>query len=573
MPVDPDSVHSPSRQKNKLKTKADHLARLQKNSERRGAIFLAQVPSERTVGDAFRVMLEVFESEVNTRSEDRTCSPHLHRLKKLLEHHASTHSIESENEAEETLCQTSGRPDRDGTSTGEIEAALVACKDDPEHAVAVRRAHRVWSLVDATPLASPVHGVLALRGKSLVEGTLLSILHRHHDRLRSKHAQAFLHECCGLLPCGRLAMRLGLSEFAQVEGDIGMWRELNVLHHRIEEARRKASQHLERAGHGITRNRRWYWRGVLKSAIGRVKMFPVLKEELQPRMNWVRDTLFAFVAFLEALTKTHELCINMERTILLLFAPSLLRFVEDKKMILSAEKLIASPARSLLLKNSEEAVSRSLDEIQQELHRMLTMTAEEKAVLNQRHHPLNDSADRRREQFQSSGGAHAMEPLRDDLSEELFNTFAVPLVAHATFVPNALKEIQLILRYSPIVDSKLRNSGGLIVEPIIRRTVEVHETNPYATLTTGRQQFRQVEYTMCRLLQGKFCIGEGKGESLYEAIQMAAQQATSHYYLTGALNEKVYAASVSSSNSSGAATKVVDGVEIRPPVVEEEMQF
>lgn len=666
MPVDPNDVHSEARHPiHPFHRKKKALARLQKSAERRGAINLAEVPAERTVGDAFRLMLENWESwnasalpmvscpsAVTSKakislssslSSSPWCSPHLSRLYEILLAHYPT-----------LLGQ--GHPSDLVSGT---TSYLPFCYSSAE---TNESADQIWDVLNRTPLTSPIHGALALRGKSLVECILLNALYDCHSRLRTIHAQQFLHECCGLLSCGRIALRLGLGQIANVETEINMWREINILTQRVEEARRRAAQHRERAEKGVTQQRRWYWRAVLKSAAGRLKMFPVHREDIQPRMEWIRQLLYSFVAFLEVVLPSYSsssLSLHsngeihhspiwqennsdgpakslVEKATLMIFAPSLLRFMNDQKVIRAGMKVLGKEKKpeeekEVLGKELSQELGSSapfsgvLQSIRDELHHISSLTAEEREVMNEGSHPLNRAADRRREQFESSGGAHSMEAFRDDLIEKQFEYFdgvAAPSVVHSTRVVNALKEAQLILQYSPLlhpsfVQQSFPTNGKkrgrelsrplLNVEQVIRRTVEVHETNPYATLTTGRQQFRPVEYRVCRLFYGRYCLGEGKGESLIEAIQMAAQQMVCNYYLRGTLQPLWEGfTSIKSSNSPtsfsssapiGSEQRVKEGhgtseefkmaetdgvapgeyeksgVLVAPPVVEEELQF
>lgn len=690
MPVDPNDVHGEARHAiHPFHRKKKALNRLQKSAERRGAIVLAEVPAERTVGDAFRIMLENWESwnasctssavlqtarsslgsteksSMSSAPSFSWCSPHLSRLHQLLRSCCPDALENAQTRTEEN-----------------VSASNLSCSSLLSSFEVADNADQIWDLLNRTPLTSPAHGALALRGKALVESIALSALYSCHDRLRTLHAQQFLHECTGLLPCGRIALRLGLGQLANVESEVHMWREINILSQRVEEARLRAAQHRERAEKGVTQQRRWYWRAVLKSATGRLKMFPVHRDDIQPRMEWIRQLLYSFIAFLEyalpsspfssslSISSDEEklsssgrtgsrrakpVLTPVEKVVLMLFAPSLVRFMNDQQIIRAAREVLkiegGGDGETAEKGSSSEAHApaftscSSLDErkdatdgrftssccvrraIREELKRISTLTAEEKEMANEGTHPLNEAADRRREQFDSSGGAHSMETLRDDLEEkhfELYQGVAVPSVVHATRVRNALKEAQLILQYSPLIhpaltpphfpvgrdrSNKKRKKVLLNVEQVIRRTVEVHETNPYATLTTGRQQFRPVEYRICRLFYGRYCLGEGKGESLIEAIQMAAQQMVSNYYLRGTLqplwkvttrektketacppsvctssnagedlkiNESINASPELTStwkDGEGSAAQEDNGVVIEAPTLEEDLQF
>eukprot|EP00796_Vickermania_ingenoplastis_P009186 gene9186-6463_t len=543
MPVDPSDVHSSRRHANRLYTRSKDLQRLQRRAERRGAIKLADVPAERSVGDAFRLMLEGSREAGLFRPFH---SPHLKEL------HDTVTMLSQESAAPQT-------PDGPGAASS-LDGLALQGHETNSPAAHISAVDSLWDLLNRTSLAAPAHGALVLRGKALTESILLSVLQAHYPRLRSRHLQQYIHECCGLLPCGQAAQRLGLAGLAGVEAEIGMWRELNVLTGRLHEARLKAALHRERAEKGITQQRRWYWRAVLKSASGRLKLFPVDMEDIKPRMEWLRNLVFAFVAFLRAVELSGEPSVRTTQAVLALFAPSLLRFTEDTRLLQRAAELVEGPC-----------AGPSGDGLRHELQRVGSLTAEELAVINSPVHPLNAAADRRRHQLEASGGAHAVEALRDDLEEEHHESYAglaPPSVVHCTRVPSALKEAQLILRYAPRVHPALR-SGGINVEQVIRRTVEVHETNPYASLTTGRQQFRPVEYTVCRLFSGPHGIGEGKGESLPEAMQMAAQDMVTNYYVRGAFQKRWQPR-----NAVPSAGRATDGeIHIGEAVVEEQLHF
>lgn len=524
MPVDPNDVHSEKRSGNALVAQAQRSQRTRRWAERRGAIRLGEVPSERSVGDAFRLMLEACEAEM--ASAWATSAPSITKdgLRRIL-CEEFLDRIPASAMLRRTLAP-SNPPKVEASPSSSISVVV-----SPSFT-----ASAIWQIVDATPLSSELHGSIVCKGRSLVFSTLSSTLHRNHNRLRSKHTQLFLHQCCGLLPCARVAQRLGLDVFANVDADVSMWKELSVLTERVVEARRKATQHRERAEKGLTRQRRWYWRSVLKSASGRLKLFPVKREDLQPRMEWLRDVLFAFVAFVCAGERSGEMTLPTDILILSLFAPSYLQFLRDQEVIRESKRMVEMIERGA---DAGLSMTRGAEMLKNELKKVESMSNDEVEVADSASHPLNVAAARRKAQYSASGGAHATEVLRDNLAEDhlkKYQSVAPPLVVHCTRSLNALKEVQLLLKYSPLVDAAIREAGGINVQREIQRSVEVSETNPYASLSTGRQQFRAVEYSTCRLLSGRFCIGEGKGESLVEGIQNASQDAVSNFYLRGGLN-------------------------------------
>ncbi|RNF00687.1 putative spliced leader RNA PSE-promoter transcription factor PPB1 [Trypanosoma rangeli] len=548
MPVNPSDVHSSLRSTNPAYEKYKDQRRLRKVVERRGSIVLATVPAERSVGDAFRLMLEVCEKD-GLFSESVSLTPkYLRPLEELLKGAKVSPASSSS-----TASGMGGPQETEGCEQGSpfcvigLSAAreMSRCGEQTTGAcggLTVRDIDTVWRMLDHTPLDSPVHGLLANRGKALVETCIASMAQEAFPRLRSKHLQALLHECCGLLACGRVALRLGFADTCNVSGEISMWRELNVLTERFNIARRKAAAHLQRIEKGVPQQRRWYWKGVLRSASGRLKLFPVHQEDLLPRMEWIRGSIFAFIAFIEMAEQSGD-SVRLQPLIKKLFCSQLGSFLHVSQVLDTAQRTAEALLQPTTTEgevypstpDSTEVCERQIlaTRIKQELEKLRHMTEDELEVLSEQTHPLNTRADARRDQFASSGGAHATQSLRDDIFDDYRITrhhkMAPPAVLHCIRPQNALKEAQIILRYDPNVPKAL-SSAPIDVDQVVRSVTEVHETNPYASLY-AHQQFRQVEYTVCRLYAGRRCIGQGKGESLMEAMNEAAQHTLLNYYL------------------------------------------
>ncbi|KAG5502109.1 hypothetical protein GH5_05055 [Leishmania sp. Ghana 2012 LV757] len=575
MPVDPSDIHSDKRQPNPLFMKVKAQNRQRRRAEMRGAVQLASVPKERSVGDVFRLLMGACEAQ-NLFSDAAVTPLTVRALESLVKAHgaASTaHRHSVQNQAvpfDEGATSVEASTAKQGSSLHDnspqhssplYSRAFPACPPQvpassfasaaAAHTLSIREVDEMWSMLDRTPLNAPVHGALALRGGALVRSVLLELTYSAYPRLRSKHVQQLLHETTGLLPCGRIAVRIGLAEHCGVEGDIAMWRELNVLAERMRIARKEAAAHLQRVEKGVGAQRRWYWRAVLRSAAGRLKLFPVHKEDLHPRMQWVRDFLFAFVAFVEMAETSGDTQACVRPLIYQLFASQLARHVRLRQIMEGAEAIasatpvqdpradiaavVASPTahQPLPLGDDDASVAALRRRIAEELARVRSRLADG-GVLEGRTHPMSDRADRRREQFESSGGAHGTQMLRDEALErhtEDNGHLAPPLLLHAleSCSTNAFKEAQLVLRYAPQVSEKLRRAP-IDVDQAVRRVVDVQETNNYASLHNA-QQYRQVEYTVCRLYAGCYCLGEGKGETLMSAMQDASMQMLFKYYL------------------------------------------
>ncbi|GET89417.1 spliced leader RNA PSE-promoter transcription factor, putative [Leishmania tarentolae] len=576
MPVDPSDLHSDKRQPNPLFMKVKAQQRQRRRAEMRGAVQLASVPKERSVGDVYRLLMDACETQ-NLFSDAALTPLAVRDLESLVNAYKSASTVLRHSPQEQACPSQYG-----AASAGDVTAEQSSLHNDnaPQHSsplysrafqgsasplttssfvsatasktLSIREVDQVWLMLDHTPLNAPVHGALALRGDALVRSVLLELTYSAYPRLRSKHAQQLLHETTGLLPCGRIAMRIGLAEHCGVEGDIAMWRELNVLSERMRIARKEAAAHLQRIEKGVAAQRRWYWRAVLRSAAARLKLFPVHKEDLQPRMQWVRSFLFAFVAFVEMAETSGDVHARVRPLIHQLFASQLARHVRLRQIIEAAEAIVGAASEQNTCVDAAEAapsetspLSVPLDEgetsvavlrrrIAEELARVKSRTADEEEVLEGRTHPINSRADRRREQFESSGGAHGTQMLHDEALErhaEDYGHLAPPLLLHAveSSSPNAFKEAQLVLRYAPQVSEKLRRAP-IDVDQAVRRVVDVQETNNYASLH-NMQQYRQVEYTVCRLYAGRYCLGEGKGETLTSAMQDASMHMLLNYYL------------------------------------------
>ncbi|KAK7201180.1 spliced leader RNA PSE-promoter transcription factor [Novymonas esmeraldas] len=537
MPVDTNNVHNNNRHVNPLYVKVQEQQRRRRRAEKRGAVQLASVPRERSVGDVYRILME-------------TCT-----AQDLFSNAALTPPAVRELEALVTARQSAGAPVEDQRHASPLYSRafpaapppppLVAASSSPAagHALTVREVDEMWSMLDRTPLNAPVHGALALRGDALVRSTLLELAYSAYPRLRSKHVQQLLHETTGLLPCGRIAMRIGLAEHCGVEGDIAMWRELNVLSERVRLARKAATVHLQRVEKGVAAQRRWYWRAVLRSAAARLRLFPVHKEDLQPRLEWVRSSLLAFVAFVEMAEASGDPRARVRPLIHHLFASQLTRHVRRHEVVAAAEAVVEATAAGAGAAHAGAGGAAAHDaadhvalshRVAEELARVKARTADEEEVLEGRVHPMNRRADLRREQFESSGGAHGTQMLRDDSLErhaEDHRHLAPPLLLHAlaSASTNAFKEVQLVLRYGSGVSEHLRQAP-LDVDQAVRRVIDLQETNNYASLHDV-QQLRQVEHTVCRLYAGRHCLGEGKGETLMTAMQDASIQMLTRYYL------------------------------------------
>lgn len=576
MPVNTDDLYSGKRQPNPLFMKVREQQRRRRRAERRGVLQLATVPRERSVGDLYRLLLDA--CAAHSWFDDAALTPLAVRdLEAAVA--AYTAAEAARRGAAPPHAAAAPSPSDSPLYAHAFEAALPPpTPSTSSTTLTVREVDEMWSMLDHTPLNAPVHGALALRGDALVRTVLLELTYAAYPRLRAKQVQQLLHETTGLLPCGRIAVRTGLAEHCGVEGDVAMWRELNVLSERLRLARKGAAAHLQRVEKGVAAQRRWYWRGVLRSAAGRLKLFPVHKEDLQPRLEWVRSSLFAFVAFVEMAEAAGDAQARVRPLIHHLFASQLTRHARRRRVVAAAEA-IASTAAAGGAPQSAEMVELA-ERVCAELRRVKARTADEEEVMEGRTHPMNTRGDRRREQFESSGGAHSTQSLHDESLDRHaadFSDVAPPLLLHALEAasPNALKEAHLVLRYGPQIAAPLRHAP-IDVDQSVRRVVEVAETNSYASLHHA-QQFRQVEYTACRLYAGRHCLGEGKGETLMSAMQDASMQMLLRYYLASpastpsALESSAQAQADSATPAEDGDVGPIPAARVRPATTEEEI--
>ncbi|KPI85059.1 putative Spliced leader RNA PSE-promoter transcription factor [Leptomonas seymouri] len=646
MPVNPSDVHSAKRQPSPLYEVVKAQTRRRRQAERRGAVQLGMVPAERSVGDAYRLMLEACAAQ-QLFSDAALIPVAVRNLEVLVEvyrkarpqwevpraaaggefhHDVAVDNVKEEESGGARSTTVLASPLYSIAFRGTDVPTASTASSPPTNpnssgntgTLSVREIDALWAMLDHTPLNSPVHGALALRGGALVRSTLLELAYAAYPRLRSKHVQQLLHETTGLLPCGRIATRIGFAEHCGVEGDIAMWRELNTLSERLRIARKQATVHLQRVEKGVAAQRRWYWRAVLRSAAGRLKLFPVHKEDLLPRLEWIRGSLFAFIAFVELAEQSGDTQARVKPLIEHLFASQLARHVRRQRVLAAAAAVVAEgtataaasaghPAASTPLQLSAESVGGdgekrdaevllAAERVAAELARVKARTPDEEEVVEGRTHPMNRRADRTREQFESSGGAHGTQTLFDEALERHTGAHshrAPPLLLHAleSTTANAFKEAQLVLRYAPETAEKLRQAP-IDVDQVVRRVVDVQETNNYASLHHA-QQYRQVEYTVCRLYAGRYCLGEGKGETLISAMQDASLEMLYRYYFASpSTPSPFYSSSVmpdatpvddqgEKREAERQAGSLKDGVQVdqggvpaarlRPPKIEEEV--
>lgn len=514
---------------------------------RRGAMQLSSPPRERTAADGVRLALDTAVAEGLTNQDELlTANEGYKKLAAALKKHSEALSRQEKGVAESTT-----------SSTVSSSSSVVALGIDGDRALEQSpRAYRIWELLEKTTMDAPAHGVLSLRGKALVESTLLAALYDLYPRMRSRHAQHLVHQSCGLLSISRVAGRLGMIDSFQIHTECGLWRELNTLKERFRVARQMATIHKERANNGLMAQRRWFWRSALKSAGSRLKTFPVTAEDLLPRMEWLRHQVFQWIASVEELEGP-----AVARTLALrLFCAPLGRKWHTTQLERQVHQALQGDNQSPDAHKSNIELHEARQALEVALHGIARDSSGRPTTFvdaidaNDTYHPLNDHGQLRREQKNSSFGTLAMQPIMDDVQRARWKSaehLAPPQVVDLVDPVNAFREIQLILKYDPFVSEELRNAP-IDVDVTIGTSVEVVETNSQ-TLHSDYQQFRQVEVKEVKLFAGHHCIGVGKGATELLATQEASVQALLNYYLregtafdTDVMDEKGHTAAAAS---------------------------
>jgi dsRNA-specific ribonuclease len=475
MPVDFSAPSDPARSRDKIMAAYLQQRRTQTRAKRKGAVLLGEVPEERTVGDAFRLALDFCKSKNFVfRTADGGGGDAAGGGREYIKPAASV---------DEAAFPALMRRDTEDAADGDGAAAAAA----PSGSTALRTdvvsdaQYQVWDMLAATPLSAPVHGALALRGQTFVELTIMADLYREYPRLRSKHADVVRHTLSGILPAARIATSISLVHSCNLESDVGLWRELNYLTSRRDWARRKVAVHKAKVAGGQPSRRLWFYRRHLRAASRLLTTLPVDEQMLHPRLEWLRQLTFSYVAFVEV-AEGRDAARNMVRR---LFAPELAFGV-------------AGAAGSVL----------------QEVH------------------PLNARADRERLAQQSTANVVGSEELRDAFTTDLEqprHAAAPPVVVRAIQPDNALREAQLILRYDPSIPAALRAAPIDFVKQFT--TAQQMETERYDPLN-GEQQRYAPKVVEVKMMAGRdVCVGEGRGATEREAVQNASKHMVMEYYL------------------------------------------
>lgn len=531
MPVDSWKRHSPRRTPQPLQEFHDYSKRRRKETlfKHRGATQLSTVPKERTTADAVRLALDLSERNGYTHVSS-LLPPEAAAVMQAVTQCQNVLALINKDTAGAAKVNLAALSEKQ-TPSSSCSIVDIGASADRGSKVVSSSASRIWELLSKTSMDSPAHGVLAVKGKSIVETVLLKALYVQYPRMRSHHAQEMIHQSTGLLSAARVAVRLGLVDMFNVHLEVGLWRELNTLTERLRYARKMLSVHRARKEIRNSTQRFWWWKKVTRSCERKLKGFPLLEEHLRPHLEWLRDQVFQFVAAVESM-EGHSVA---EKLVQRLFFGQLFRYLACKDLATDAERLQQQCSVAAASTDHQEALERSRLALDVSLRDFTASMAEDTTGFSTlgSFHPLTERQRQKREQENSSFGDHAQRgvkvPLSDTYRAERMKDLAPAAVVRLIDPRNAFREAQIVLRYDPFVQERLRNAP-IDVDITVRNQVEVEEaekSRPQQEL----QHFQQTQYQVARLFAGDACIGEGKGESDIQAIHEASLHMLQHYYL------------------------------------------
>lgn len=446
MPVDPIARGDEARYpRSQVHDSAMHVARLKAAARLQGSVKLGTVSADRTVGDAYRFCAAQVRGLSSSWSSTGNANPTTPR--------GVPHSIRS----------------RQSVHSERLTAYDLA--------VAVNEPQSVMTLLDSqdflrASLSSPAHGGLAGIGAALANRVVAHDAVAQFPRLRSPHLAKIQHLTLGLLPCCRVAQEIGLVEACGLQTDVGLWRELNFLVLHRNWAQRQLRDAEQRAAAGSPSHRVRYFSKHSRAATFVLRSLPANRSQLQPRIEWLRAHLHAFVGFLHV-------------TVSQAAAES---FVRE---FVCPELSFGTPAVGAFPKA----------------------------------HPLNEIAAMRALAAGSSSGSAATLYTDVELKEELARFPDVPsVVVRAVQPPNALREAQLILAYEPSVPEEWRDAP-INFEPDVTTAELFDNADDLATaegMQTTRDRKRLLRMRMV-IGRGKKVVGIGLGRSEREAMQAAAK--------------------------------------------------
>jgi hypothetical protein len=469
MPVDPEArIDDAKYPTSALQQIAAQVQALRQEAKERGAVKLAEVPKERTVADAFRFCVGRCRDQGWLRVDASTESTTL--LHPGPRDYSATVPIELPSSGLSAYAAPARVHSSELASTG-ASRSIELFND------------QLLQLLDRTSLSSPVHGGLACEGSALVHDVIAADAFRQFPRLRSRHVATIQHLAAGLLPCCRVAQSVGLVTAAELDVDVGMWRELNhlTLHRRW--AQQMLVHHGEKANLHMAGRRTLYYKKHVAATRQLARRFPATQEQLQPRIEWVRDLLFAFIAFI-ARTRTEAAASTLVRR---LFCPELAYGVAGSSTAAFAAQ-----------------------------------------------HPLNQIAEMRALAASSTSGEFGATLYSDrELQDDLSRFAAVPpIVVQAVRPQHALREAQLLLAYDPSIPAEWRDAPIDFEVEFLSAEVQ-DNADPHEAVVAGKFRRNEARLLRVRMVLGaaRRIVGIGHGATEREAMDAAARHMVQGFYL------------------------------------------
>ena len=506
---DPKDVASNLEQTTWIQQEEDYSAMMDQLLEKDllSPIRLGEIPTERTVGELYGHTMEV----VRESSFDVARSVDGFQPLAILAGEPCFASI-----VEKPESSTSARQNTESTRGVGASATAVQTTSKMDTSLEADTSYHVWDLLEALPLPSPVYGALSTKGKGFLHKTVMVDLYASFPRLRAVHAREILATTTGLYPLVDVAERLGISKFVGLEHDVNLWKERNTVYQRqteifkrLADDRRKTEQ-----GRSETGERLYHTEDQAKKITKILKLLPADIDELLPRVTWVGNHVHAFLGFY-SMVKGEAAAQTLIRR---LFTPG---FNHDSPGDHGQHHLWKfHDRRRKWFKNYGFHVTGEApidDHIKtHEIPRKYLHPDLAKAV----------------DAWYSSPDTTPPENTTQQ-KEEAKAMYTVPSLVTLSVQPlNAVKELQIVLKYSHDVPKQLQGKGHLLDFEKEYTDMDHQETQVEADLAEQeRPTWEGKRKVVGKLLApGNIVLGRGIGDDLAQAMNNAAKHALMNYY-------------------------------------------
>ena len=487
----------------------------------RTPVKLGTVPVERTVGECYRYCLDVCKQQglLSCRDIDG------------FRPHNGAKLLKDVEEGQEDVGAESKGSDEVSGDRGEPTDLLYEPKSEAANRgeMVNEKIYHLWDLLETIPLPSPVYGALSTKGRGLLQHTLLTDIHKAYPRLRSHYSRGMVSNLTGMLPLTEVATRIGLTGFCGANTDVSLWRERNYFEVRRHDIYRLLADHKKRVAEGRLENQRL---SKYKRQAWRLSQYmynlPGDIDELLPRVTWVSNHVLAFIAFVEIGEGKATAQSLIRRLFTGSFSHPQPEDLGKHPLDIYADKIATFKASSGFDFTSES----NFDEFvkKHEIPREYTAVVEE---------PKS-----------SAGGETGGKEAEASSKKKEVHKFKVPAFLTLNVQPtNALKEAQLILKYSPDVPEQVRNAP-------LDFEKDYDFIDDHDTLREDEKQMTELPHRDAKralkgkLIAGKSVIGRGVGEDLAHCMNNAAKHMCMTYYFQCPKKAAVPRRATSSDSSS-----------------------